>query len=305
MIFAFQMSPVTLGIPAILMKYSKRAPLMFWIQDLWPESLSATGAVTSRWLLARVAQLVRFIYRRCDLILVQSRAFTPRVEAMGVERERIHYFPNWAESLYRPVELESGAAERDEMPRGFRVMFAGNIGAAQSFETIIGAAEKLKDYGDIHWVILGDGRMKGWVERRVECSGLEDQVHLLGRRPMESMPRYYALADALLVTLTKDPVVSLTIPSNVQPYLACGRPVVAALAGEGARVIKETGAGIVAPAEDPDALADAVLSMYHMSSKRLAELGRRGQTYFRKHFEREKLLDRLERWMRELTREKR
>ena len=301
LIFAFQMSPVTSGLPAILMKKLKGVPLMFWVQDLWPESLSATGAISSPLILERVAALVRFIYSQCNLILVQSRAFAPRVEEMGVEGKCIRYFPNWAEALYRPVRLEEGAPERDEVPDGFRVMFAGNIGVIQSFETILGAAERLKDHREIHWVILGDGRRRGWVEERVRSLGLEGQVHLLGRRPMEGMPRYYALADALLVTLKGDPVISLTIPSKLQPYLASGRPVLAALDGEGGRVVKEAHAGLATPAQDPNALAEAVLELYQMPPEDRAELGQSGRAYFERHFEREKLLDRMEGWMRELT----
>lgn len=300
LIFVCQLSPFTVGIPAIVLKKLKRIPIVFWVQDLWPESLLASGAVRSPWIVRPVERLVRFTYRRCDRILVTSRGFMPRVEGMGAEAEKIDYWPQWAETLYQPVALEREAPERKEMPQDFRIMFAGNIGAAQSFETILGAAEKLREYPEIHWVILGDGRMRKWVRKRIEQLGLEGKIHLLGRRPMESMPRYYALADVLLVTLKKNLIFSLTIPGKVQSYLACERPIVAALGGEGARVIKEAGAGLVAPAEDADALAGAVLAMYHMPPEERAGMGRRGRAYFEEHFEREKLLDRLEGWMAEL-----
>src|SRR5207249_6539348 len=156
--------------------------VLFWVQDLWPESLSATGAVRSQMVLRWVAWLVRFIYRRCDLVLVQSEGFVPYVTAAGTEPNRVAYFPNWAESFYRPVQVGPAAPERAEIPDGFRVMFAGNIGAAQSFETILDAADQLKGHPDIHWVVLGDGHQKGWVEEQVIARGLKDQVHLLGSR---------------------------------------------------------------------------------------------------------------------------
>jgi glycosyltransferase involved in cell wall biosynthesis len=187
------------------------------------------------------------------------------------------------------------------MPRGFKIMFGGNIGAAQSFETTLAAANKLREYQDIHWIVLGDGRMRSRVEERIRRSGLEDKVHLLGSRPVEAMPRYFALADTLLVTMRNDPIFSLTVPSKVQSYLACGKPIVAALDGEGARVMRESGAGLVAPTEDADALAERVLQLYRMYPKEREEMGRRGRKYFEENFEREKLLDRLEGWMYELT----
>ena len=300
LVFVFEPSPITVGLPAVIMKKIKGAPLMFWVQDLWPESLSATGAVRSERALGWVSKMVRYIYRGCDRVLVQSKGFVARVEAQGARSDEIFYFPNWAESFYEPTEPEEGAPERREMPRGFRVVFAGNIGAAQSFETILGAAERLKDHSGIHWVVFGDGRRRKWVESRVRELGLESKVHLLGRRPVESMSRYYALADALLVSLRREPIFSLTIPGKVQSYLASGRPIIAALDGEGAQVIREAEAGLTAPAEDADALAEAVLRLYEMSPEEREAMGRRGRTYFEEHFERDKLLDRLEGWMEEL-----
>lgn len=301
LILVYQPSPVTVGLPAIVLKKLKGLPIVFWVQDLWPESLSATGAVTSPRVLSLVSRLVRYIYGECDRILVQSHGFVPRVEKQGAKREDIRYLPNSADDFYRPMELESDAPEREEMPSGFRVMYAGNVGAAQSFKTILAAAGKLKGYQGIQWVVLGDGRMRSWVEERVERLGLKDTVHILGSRPAEMMPRYFALADALLVTLRKEPIFALTVPGKLQPYLACGRPVVAALDGEGARIVREAGAGLAVPAEDAEALAESVLELYRMSPEERERMGERGRAYFEEHFEREKLLDQLESWMHELT----
>src|SRR5687767_2063320 len=129
-IFVYEPSPVTIGLPAIVLRTVKSAPVMFWVQDLWPESLSATGMAPSPALARAIAALVRFIYSRCDRVLVQSEGFISRVQAVGADPDRVVYFPNWAESLYQPTEVPKGAPERAEMPEGFRVMAAGNIGAA-------------------------------------------------------------------------------------------------------------------------------------------------------------------------------
>lgn len=303
LIFVYEPSPMTIGLPAVVLKSVHAAPLMFWVQDLWPESLSATGAVHSEKILKLVERMVTFIYRRCDRILVQSRAFIPRVEGLGGDPEHILYFPNSAEELYQPVALEASAAERRSMPDGFRVMFAGNIGASQDFGTILDAAERLKDHPDIHWMIIGDGRMQAWVEAQVEERDLGRTVHLLGRHPVEAMPRFFALADVLLATLKRDPIFALTIPAKVQSYLACAKPVIAALDGEGARVIDEARAGLSCPAEDPAALAEAVLTIFRLPERERQAMGRRGRWYFEKHFERNMLLDRLDGWIRELPRD--
>ena len=299
-IFVYEPSPVTVGIPAMALKALKHAPILFWVQDVWPESLSATSAVRAAWILGMVESMVRWIYRGCDRVLVQSRAFIEPVARLGVAREDIHYFPNSAEALYRPVEVKADSPEHSQLPAGFRVMFAGNIGAAQDFETILAAAERLKTHPDIHWVILGDGRLLAWVEAEIARRGLAFTVHVLGRHPVESMPRFFALADVMLVTLRKEPIFALTIPAKVQSYLACAKPIVAALDGEGARIVTEADAGLAVPAENPSALADAVLKMHQMSPEQRRAMGQRGRSYFEQHFERDMLLRKLESWMNEL-----
>lgn len=293
-ILIYGLSPITVGLPALALKCFSRTPILLWVQDLWPESLSATGAVKSAGLLHWVAKLVRFIYQRCDVILVQSEGFVPYVVAGGADPKRVVYLPNWAEALYLPLIVAVDAPERAELPDGFCVMFAGNIGAAQSFETLLAAAERLRFRTDIHWIILGDGHQKYWVEEQVSARNLGGQVHLLGRRPVESMPRYFALADVLVVLLKKAPLFTVTIPSKVQSYLACGRPVIAALEGTGAAVIKEAGAGIVCEPGNSLGLADAVLTMANLPVRDRERMGLCARDYYEQFFEREVLLGRLE-----------
>lgn len=293
-ILVYEPSPITIGLPAIAMKKKTGAPVLFWVQDLWPESLSATGAVRSEWVLNRVKTLVRFIYRHCDRILVQSEAFKHPIVSMGVDPRRLEYYPNSAESLYKPVRLPADASEREQIPDGFKVMFAGNIGAAQDFPTILETAERLQGVNDIHFIILGDGRRFSWLKSEVVARGLKKNFHLLGRYPVTQMPRFFALADALLVTLKRDPIFEMTIPSKVQSYMACARPVVAGLDGEGARVVAKSGGGLVAPTEAPAKLAQAIKTLYEMPADQRSKMGASGLKYFQENFERHMLLDRLE-----------
>jgi colanic acid biosynthesis glycosyl transferase WcaI len=299
-VFVYEPSPVTVALPGILLKLLRRAPLLFWVQDLWPESLSATGAVRAQWILKLIRRLVDFIYRRCDRVLVSSKGFTNHVLASGIGEERVVYLANWAEDLYRPM-ANAPTPVQGEMPQGFRVMFAGNIGSAQSFETILEAADRLRDYSEIHWIIVGDGNMRPWVAERVKTLGLGKQLHLLGRRPLEAMPAYFAAADALLVSLRADPVFALTVPSKVQSYLACGKPIIAALDGEGAAIVAESGAGIQCPPENSEKLAQAVLRLYQTPKSERLAMGEKGRQYFERNFERNLLLDRIESWMLDIT----
>ncbi len=165
-IFVFETSPITVALPAIVLRRLRGIPVFLWVQDPWPESVSATGAVEAEWILHCVERLVRFIYDRCDEILVQSMAFVPKVHELARRDAVVRYLPNWAESEYRPVPASPNV--RAELPDGFRIIFAGNIGVAQSFETILEAAAILRDTPEIQWVILGDGRQRPTVERTIE-----------------------------------------------------------------------------------------------------------------------------------------
>lgn len=293
-IFVYEPSPITVGLPAIVFKKIKRAPMMFWVQDLWPESLSATGSIHSEKILAWVRKLAKFIYLRCDQVLVQSKAFIPSILKLGIPAEKIAYFPNAAEDLYGIVEQHK---EKTDLPHGFRLVYTGNIGVSQSFQTILDAATLLQNEKNIHWMIVGDGRQKEWLAAQIAERNLSDTIHLVGQKPLEEMPYYYGLADALLVSLKKDPVFSLTIPSKVQSYLASGKPIVATLDGEAANIIQESGAGYVGAAEDAKALAENVLAMYQLSIAERQEMGQHGRRYFEKHFQKERLLVQLQSWM--------
>lgn len=300
LIFVFEVSPITVGIPALVLKKAKSAPVMFWVLDLWPESLSATGAIKSRFILSMVDNLVKFIYHGCDLILTSSKGFRSNIEKYGVRSETIRYFPQSVESIYQRVVVAPDAPERLLMKNGFNVVFAGNIGAAQDFETILSAAELMRSHGDIIWTIIGDGRMFDWVKSEVAKRNLGSTVILLGRYPLNAMPIFFSLADVLLVTLKREPIFSLTVPAKVQSYFACGRPVIACLDGEGSGIVDEACAGLTCQAESPTGLAKAVIQMYEMPKNEREIMGMNGRKYYETNFDREVLLDKLGVWIKEL-----
>lgn len=289
-IFVHETSPVTVGIPAILMRKLTGAPILFWVLDLWPEYAADAGGIKSKKVLQWIAKLTRWIYSHCDLVLVQSKGFIPSVQRMGVTDERIRYFPSWAENLYSNPEMQQPVS----LPTGFKVMFAGNIGECQDFPSILLAAEQTRDQSDIHWIIVGDGRMLSWVKDEVTKRNLGNTVHLMGRHPVESMPTFYSQADVMLVTLKSEGVFSLTIPGKIQSYLACGKPVIAMLDGEGAKVIEEAGAGFSCHASDALKLALIVKHAARMDQSDLQKLGDQGKEYYTSEFERSVAISRVE-----------
>ena len=293
MVFAYQLSPVTIGLPAILMGHIKRAPVVFWVLDLWPETLSALGVVKSGWMLRWIGKLVRFIYHRCTLVLGQSQGFLESMANYCTDVEKLRYFPSWAEDDFDEKNVHL-APEIPLIDGAFNIVFAGNVGEAQDFPAIIRAAELLKHYDCIRWVVVGDGSVLSWLHREVSNRGLENNFLILGRFPLERMPSFYAHAGALLVTLKKDPVFGMTIPGKVQSYLLAGIPVLAMLDGEGARVVNEANAGNVSPAGDSDGLVESVLMMLKLSPQGRKQLGVNGRAYAQQEFSRELAMDRLE-----------
>ena len=291
----YEPSPITVALPAIVLKRLRRTPIALWVQDLWPETLSATGSIQSRAVLERVRSLVRFIYRHCNRLLLSSPGFVEHAIAHGVPPERALYFPNWAEKFYRPMTREEASAQVDDFPAtGIRILFAGNLGSSQSLTTVIEAAGRLQHRADIVWVLIGDGNERRTLERLVADRGLQDNVRFLGHRPAEKMPAYFALADGLLVTLRNDPVFALTVPSKLQTYLACARPVLAALPGDGGAVIEQAQAGLACAPDDAQALADVAERFADLDPAERDRMANNARLYFERNFEREMLLDRLE-----------
>ncbi|MCY1275791.1 colanic acid biosynthesis glycosyltransferase WcaI [compost metagenome] len=291
-ILVFAPSPITQVIPAILLKWLKKAHLAVWVQDLWPESLAATGFVKHSHLLKAVGYLVKGIYAGCDTLLVQSRAFVEPV-ARYARREKIIYYPNSIAQQTPAQTVEVISPElAGQLERHFSVVFAGNLGTAQAVETLLETAIQLKQDPEIRLVLVGSGSRLSWLQAQKQAHQL-DNLLLPGRFPMEAMPQIFERAAALLVSLKDEEIFAQTIPSKIQAYLAAGQPIIASLRGEGARVVAEAGAGAACEPEDPAALAALIRSMKGRPAAELHAMGLAGKAYFNEHFEMSSQVTRL------------
>lgn len=300
-IFVFQTSPITAALPAILLRSLRRKPVLMWVLDLWPDTLTSLGVVKSRTILALVGRLVRFIYTRCDRILVQSGAFRGSIEQFAGSVARMRYFPGWPEQvLSAGNEKCAPAPELDRFGSKFVVLFAGNIGESQDFPAIIDAAEALRDHEDVVFAIVGGGRAEAEMRQRVRQRGLDHRMVFLGRYPLERMPSFFCAAHALLVSLRDEGSYRLTIPGKVQSYLSAERPILGMLNGEGARVLEEAEAGFCVPAGEGAALADRIVELKNMSPEERLAMARSGKAYCERHFNRDMLVSDLEAWMNEV-----
>ncbi len=294
-IFVYEPSPITVAIPGIVLKYLKRIPMVLWVTDLWPESLEATGAVRNPKVLSLVGKMVKWIYRHTDKILITSKGFREKVEFYCEDKSKISYWPQWAENLFSDsTSIPDGYSDLNFPSSGFNIVFAGNIGSAQDFETIVGAADLLKNEKDINFVILGDGMMSPWVESEVKKRGLGATFHLLGRKPLETMPYYFKKADALLLTLRSSEIFSITIPSKLQSYLASAKPIVVGIDGEAAQIVKDWKAGVSSKAGDPESLKQAILELYNSKPEEKKSYGENAYNCYKEEFHREKLVGSLE-----------
>jgi colanic acid biosynthesis glycosyl transferase WcaI len=291
-----QLSPVTVGLPGAFLAWLKNAPMVMWVLDLWPDTLKAIGVVKSPRLLSYVGSLVGFIYRRCDLILAQSRSFIPKIQSSAGPCIPVVYFPSWAEDVFQ-AEALTPAPEVPVKDGAFNVMFAGNVGEAQDFECILSAANLLKQHAHIRWLIVGDGRMSAWVQSEIELRGLAECVLLLGRHPVERMPEFFLQADAMLVTLADQEIFSMTIPGKLQSYLAAGMPIVAALNGEGADVVRSANAGFTCEAGNADGLAEIVLRMAELPLTERQAMGKNGLEFSKREFDRRMVVDMAEKYL--------
>lgn len=291
-IIVYQLSPATIGIPGIIAKLKFKAPVYFYIQDLWPESLRDAGGINNKIILKIVDKMMNYFYRKASLILVQSPAFTNYLISKGVPENKIEHLPNTVETFYRPQNKD--IKYLSNFPKGFNIVFAGNIGEAQDFNTIIETAKILKNKNlNINWIIIGEGRGKGQAILKVKSLLLTECFKFIGAHPSQEMPYYFAYADALLVSLKKSHVFSLTIPSKVQSYFACEKPILGCLDGIGAKTIETAKAGFTSPAQDPSLFAQKVELMYNLSNSERSELGKNARKYFLNEFDREVVYDKL------------
>ncbi|MDF1820583.1 MAG: glycosyltransferase family 4 protein [Alcanivoracaceae bacterium] len=293
-IFVFAVSPITAAIPAIWLGWLKRTPVLLWILDLWPETLSAVGVLRNARLLALVGVMVRWIYRHCDYLLLQSHGFATNVRRYAPDafaQGRVAYFPSWADAVFG--DDVSAKSHILDQPDAFNLVFAGNLGEAQDLPAILDAAAQTQDQPELRWVLVGDGSRAQWARDEIARRGL-DNVDMPGAFPAEDMPALFHGASALMVALKPDPVFAMTIPGKVQAYMAAGRPVLGMIDGEAAGVIETARAGLAVPAGDSQGLATAARRLLAMTAAERVQMGAAARAYYLQHFEREQLFDRFE-----------
>ncbi len=303
-VFVFNNSPVTKLLPANVFARHNRIPNVVYLLDIWPDSmfllLGMKDAQREGAFRRAVRGVCRRLYRGVDLMLISSEGFEGKLREMGLGMP-VEFFPNFAE----PFDSAKGVVTRESLGVGEStrlIGFAGNIGPAQGLLGLVEAAD-IERGSDIKYLIVGDGPELPTLKDEVEKRGLSDRFVFVGRVEPEAVPEYIAPCDATLVSLKDSGVLNLTVPAKLQTYMYAGKPIVASMNGAGAELVEKVGCGFTAPAEDSDALSQALERLCSTPREELERMGNAAREYCREHFDREELLDRLDMYLKRAVEE--
>ena len=289
-IIGHEPSPIFQAYPAILLRSIKKTPFYYWILDLWPPSImnNPRNALT-RWAFDNVNNQVRFIYKKCDKLLISSRLFKKHILDHCGKESQIEYFPNWSDDMMYGVQSELSV----KIPDGFIVMMAGNLGDSQDLESVANLVMELRDINEIKWVFVGDGSKKQWLDSFIVDNKLENICYAVGRHPYSMMPSFYAKANAMLLSLkSASEQLDCVVPARLQSYMSSSKPVFAMIGKGGADVIKDANAGFCVAPSDYKGLADIIRSVVHDPSL-LEQKGKSGRLYYEEHFTKDICIENL------------
>lgn len=286
-VYVFEVSPVTVGLPAVAYKEKFGSPIYFNVQDLWPENVEIVLGIHNKLIIGTINKIVNKIYAASDKILCSSNSFVKNIAGRGVAREKLVFWPQFCTE----PNFENVTKPEYYTDDHFNIVFTGNIGEAQGLDLLVDAAGKLKDT-KVRWFLVGDGRAKERLEKRVIEEKLEGIVSFVGKVSEEEANRYIHFADCAYLSFKKNKLFDMTLPAKLQSYMACGTPILAAAGGESAKIVTEARCGFVC-GQDADKLASMVRNdvMPYVELDRMRVNAKR---YFDEHFSMKLVVDQLE-----------
>jgi glycosyltransferase involved in cell wall biosynthesis len=295
-VFMNMSSPMTQSLVGVWLAKRRQIPSIIYIMDLWPESFQVITGISSGLILRPLGKMVDYIYTRVDHVLTSSYGFLDVIEARGVPKAKLEYWPQYAEEFYIPLDENTlGKDTRIPTDDRLKIIFTGNVGLAQGLDLLVPVAESLKKAKcSVSFIIVGDGSYKETLISQVTKHNLTDFFIFIDRQPATEIPGLLAQADAGLVILKKSEIFSKTLPAKVQSYMACALPILVSADGEAQRVVLEAGAGFVAPAEEIGPFVDAISSFASLSKEQRRQMGTSAKVYSDKMFQKDTLIARLE-----------
>ncbi|WP_271783966.1 glycosyltransferase family 4 protein [Aquimarina algiphila] len=292
-VFSHLTSPLTSAIPGIWLKRKFNIPLVIWVLDLWPDSVTANSNIKGGPIIKILNKITNYIYKNSDKILVSSNAFKKEIiKNFNVPDNKLLFFPNWAEDIFIR-DNKQRISKKINLPDGLNIMFAGNLGESQGFEAIFKAVEQTKNDCNINWIFVGDGRKASWMKQKIKEKKLTN-AYMLGRFPLEEMPDFFRKADVMLVSLKADSLISLTIPAKIQAYMASGKTILGMINGEGKNLINDNGIGFAVSAGDYKGLVEKVREFQKIPKYQKLRMEKKAKELYKENFSKEKLFKELE-----------
>lgn len=292
-VFTYEVSPMTQALVSVWYAKKKKIPHILYVTDLWPENVEIITGIHNKLFLWPIQAMVDYIYKRTTRILTSSKSFIGAIKKRSIPESQIEFWPQYAEDFYKPAERINNTIIPDDGV--CNLVFAGNIGYAQGLGILVKTAAKLRGEGElVRFNIIGNGRFMPQLQKDIAELKLENYFNFIERKPPEEIPAYLAAADALLITLSKSDVFSITIPAKTQSCLACGRPILVSADGEVQQVIKDANAGLVSNSEDVEGFVNNIKFFIKMEKKQREELGANALSYSRRCFNKESLLERMD-----------
>lgn len=295
-VFIFEVSPMTQALPGVWYAKKLNIPCYLYVQDLWPENVQVMTGITNKHVIGAIGKMVDYIYKRCTKIFTTSESFIQSIHNRNIPMNKIEFWPQYAEDFYVPHEKRPTS----EIPNDdvLNVIYAGNVGAAQGLDILPKTAEiiKLNSDIDVRFNIIGDGRYKEELMNVIDSMGINEMFNFVDSQEAVKIPELIAACDAAFLSLSDNPLFSMTIPAKLQTYLACGIPILAAAEGETSKIIDESASGLCGKPGDAEALALNIEKLAKMTKSELSQLGKNARNYYEAHFSKDVLLDRMDQY---------
>ena len=296
-VFIYEVSPMFQALPGIWYSKRKKIDSYIYVMDLWPESVQLVTNIKNKTILKSINKVVDYIYKNCKKIFTSSESFIENINKRGQEREKLIFWPQYAEEFYIPLKKEEHLIKEMDT-KDFKIVFAGNIGYAQGLDIIIDTAKILKTKNiKVKFYLIGDGRAKEDLVKLVDEYKLQDYIKFIDKKPAEKIPEYYANADMAFITLKKNLISDEILPAKLQSYFACGVPILGSADGEIKNVIEKSKAGFCVESGKPEKLAEQIEKCIQLTDKEFEELKYNSRKFFEENYEKHKLLDILEKEM--------
>lgn len=296
-VFIYEVSPMMQAYVGIWYAKRKKIDCNLYVMDLWPESIELATGLSNKTLIRLIGKMVDNIYKNCDTIFTSSQSFADTIEKRGHSREKIKFWPQYAEEFYKPIAVENEDLQEIDNDDYFKIVFAGNVGYAQGLDILIESAKILKQKKIMaRFYIIGDGRAKKELQIEVKQNKLENYVRFIEKKPANEIPKYYSKCDMAFLSLKNDKISNQILPAKLQSYLACGIPILGCVGGETKKILEESQAGVCVE-YDAQEIVKTIEKIIKMKKEDYDNMKKNAIQFFKCNYDKTMLLDTMDKYL--------